>query len=90
MKYVYPAIFHAGKDGWYSIRFPDLPGCYSQGKSLLEAMELAQAALSEWLQYLADENERIPNASSIKDIETEDDAEFVTLIYVEIPMENVA
>jgi len=29
--------------------------------------------------------ERIPNASSIKDIETEDDAEFVTLIYVEIP-----
>ncbi|MCL2193141.1 MAG: type II toxin-antitoxin system HicB family antitoxin [Treponema sp.] len=90
MKYVYPAIFHAGKDGWYSIRFPDLPGCYSQGKSLTEAMELAQAALSEWLQYLADENEYIPDSSSIKDIKTEHGAEFVTLIYAETRMENVA
>jgi len=90
MKYVYPAIFHAGEDGWYSIRFPDLPGCYSQGKSLPEAMELAQAALSEWLQYLADENEYIPNSTSITDIETEGPTEFATLIYAETRMENVA
>ena len=31
-----------------------------------------------------------PQASSIKAIRTEDDAEFVTLIYVEAPLENAA
>ena len=51
---------------------------------------MAQAALSEWLQYLADENEYIPAFSSIKDIDAEDGAEFVTLIYAETRMENVA
>ena len=81
MEYVYPAIFHACGEGGYSIRFPDLPGCYSQGESLTEAMKLSQLALSEWLEYLTDKNESIPGASVIKEIKTETDNEFVTLIY---------
>jgi len=80
MEYVYPAIFHPCEEGGYSVRFPDLPGCYSQGESLLGAIKLAQAALSQWLEYLAYKNENIPGASSIKDVDTENDAEFVTLI----------
>ena len=90
MKYVYPSVFRANDDGSYTITFPDLPGCISEGKSLPEAMEWAESALSECLQLMIDENEAIPQASSIKAIRTEDDAEFVTLIYVEAPLENVA
>ena len=33
-EYVYPAVFHANEDGTYTIIFPDLPGCISEGKSL--------------------------------------------------------
>jgi len=90
MEYVYPAIFYPCEEGGYSIRFPDLRGCYSQGESLPEAMKMAQTVLSEWLQYLADRDQVIPAASPIKTVETEDDAEFVTLIYVGIPMQSAA
>jgi len=53
-------------------------------------MKMAQAALSEWLEYLADKNEVVPGASSIKDVGTDDDAEFVTLIHVGTPMQKAA
>ena len=90
MEHVYPAIFHPCEEGGYSVRFPDLQGCYSQGESLSDAMKMAQAALSEWLEYLADKNEVVPGASSIKDVGTDDDAEFVTLIHVGTPMQKAA
>ena len=39
-EYVYPAVFHANEDGTYTIIFPDLPGCISEGKSLGNAMKI--------------------------------------------------
>ena len=33
-EYVYPAIFHSNDDGTFTITYPDLPGCISEGKSL--------------------------------------------------------
>lgn len=32
-KYVYPAIFQKEDDG-YSISFPDVGGCYTQGQTM--------------------------------------------------------
>ena len=88
MEYVYPAVFHVCEEGGYSIRFPDLPGCYSQGETLPDAMRFAQSALSEWLEYLTDKNENIPYASQVKNVKTEADNEFVTLIYIDGPMQR--
>ena len=39
-KYVYPAVFAKDEDG-YSVRFPDLDGCFTSGKDLQEALEMA-------------------------------------------------
>lgn len=32
-KYIYPAVFHPGEpdEGGYTVTFPDLPGCISEG-----------------------------------------------------------
>ena len=90
MEHVYPAIFHPCAEGGYSVRFPDLRGCYSQGESLPDAIRMAQAALSEWLEYLADKNETVPAPSPIRAVETADDAEFVTLIYTGLPLQKAA
>lgn len=46
MEYVYPAIFQQNEDGSYTITYPDLPGCISEGKSLGNAMFMAQSALT--------------------------------------------
>ena len=82
-EYVYPALFHANDDGSYTITFPDLPGCISEGKSIANAMYMAQSALTQWVEYMADKNLSLPAASAISDISTTQN-EFVNLIRVEI------
>ncbi|MCI8894190.1 MAG: hypothetical protein HFI41_05975 [Lachnospiraceae bacterium] len=54
MEYVYPAIFQQNEDGSYTITYPYLPGCISEGKSLGSAMFMAQSALTQWIEYLTD------------------------------------
>ena len=56
-EHVYPAIFHPNEDGSFSITFPDLPGCISEGKSLGNAMHMAQSALTQWIEYLVDKKQ---------------------------------
>ena len=83
MEYVYPAIFHANSDGSFTITYPDLEGCISEGKSLHNAMYMAQSALTQWIEYLSDKKMRIPEASNYHDIQPQQD-EFVNLIRVEV------
>ena len=82
-EYVYPAVFHPNNDGTFTVSFPDLPGCISEGKSLGNAMYMAQAAISQWVEYLTDKNQEIPSASDWKEIATGAD-EFVNLIRAEV------
>lgn len=82
-EYVYPAIFHLNKNGSFTITYPDLPGCISEGKTLGNAMYMAQAALTQWIEYLLDKGQTIPSASTPKDIETTPE-EFVNLIRADI------
>lgn len=82
-EYVYPAIFHSNDDGSFTITYPDLPGCISEGKSLGNAMRMAQSALTQWIEYLTDKKSAVPTASNLKDIRIEAE-EFVNLICVEI------
>ena len=47
MEYAYPAIFHKNEDSTYTITFPDLPGCISEGKTIANAIFMSQAALTQ-------------------------------------------
>lgn len=82
-EYVYPAIFHTNEDNTYTILFPDLPGCISEGKSLVDAMKMAENALTQWIEYLNDAKEEIPTPSDLKSIELENN-EFASLIHAEV------
>lgn len=82
-EYVYPAVFHANEDGTYTIIFPDLPGCISEGKSLGNAMKMAEAALTQWIEYLKDSKEEIPAPRKLQDVELENN-EFVNFIRADI------
>lgn len=82
-EYVFPALFHPNDDGSITITYPDLPGCISEGKSLGNAMYMAQSALALWLECALEEKEEIPAASSLKDIPQED-SEFVSLIRADV------
>lgn len=77
-KYIYPAVFEKEGDQ-YSISFPDLPNCFTQGEDLQDALEMAQDALCLVLYHMEKEGKGIPTATDIKKVEVSDNA-FVTLI----------
>lgn len=79
MEYIYPAIFEKNNDGSYTITFPDLPGCISEGKSLSNALDMAQSALTQWIKYLQAEKESIPDPSDINAIKPLEN-QFVSLV----------
>lgn len=79
MNYIYPAVFQINNDNTYTIIFPDLPGCISEGKSLSNAIDMAQNALTQWIEYLLEEKEIIPNPTDIKAIGTTNN-QFVSLV----------
>ena len=83
MEIVYPAVFCANDDGSYTVIYPDLTGCISEGKSLANAIYMAQSALTQWVEYLIDRKQMIPKPSDIKTIETNEN-EFVNLIRAEV------
>lgn len=83
MKSVYPAIFKPESVGGYSVNFPDLPGCITEGEDLNQALEMAQEVLGLFLATLEEQKKTVPSASSIEAIETSQD-EFVNLVLVDI------
>jgi predicted RNase H-like HicB family nuclease len=83
MEYVYPAVFHANDDGSYTITYPDLPGCISEGKSLGNALYMAQEALKQWIEYSAEKKRNIPLPSLADNVKTAD-GEFVNFIRAEV------
>lgn len=82
-EYVFPAIFHKNDDNSYTISFPDLPGCISEGKTLGNAMYMSQSALTQWVEYLTDKKQEIPLASNPQEIPVAQ-GEFVNLIRADV------
>lgn len=74
---VYPAIFHEENGFW--VEFPDLVGCNTCGATLEETMESAQEALGLYLVSLAENNQPLPEPSSIKTIETSEPVSYVSV-----------
>ena len=78
MKYIYPAIFKPDDEG-YSVYFPDLPGCFTCGDSLEEAIFMAEDVLPLYLLEAERSGDVIPKASDIKTIKT-DASDFVSFV----------
>lgn len=70
MKLVYPAIFEPDEGG-YSVNFPDLPGCYTCGDTLTEAMCMAQEAAEGWLITWVEDEKKPPKPSACESLKEE-------------------
>ena len=56
----YLAVLEPEKEGGYSISFPDLPGCFSQGTDLEDARMMAEEAASLHIYGMEEDGEEIP------------------------------
>ena len=62
--YVFPALFESeeGVSG-YTVTFPDLPGCITEGDTIEEALMMAREALALHLYGMEEDGDEIPHAS---------------------------
>ncbi|RJX28510.1 MAG: HicB family protein [Dethiobacter sp.] len=85
MKLIYPACFYPCEEGGYTVIFPDLPGCITEGDTLSEAVDMAIDAASGWLLDSVEENKQIPKASDIKRVVPDEYKNgFVSLISIDL------
>lgn len=70
----YPAVFHPETVG-FSVSFPDVEGCFTQGDTLAEAEAMAQEALALALE----DRPAFPSPSAPADIPLEEGDRIVTI-----------
>ncbi|WP_168120953.1 type II toxin-antitoxin system HicB family antitoxin [Paenibacillus sp. HB172176] len=81
-KYIFPAIFDPNENGGYTITFPDLPGCITEGSDLEEAVLMAAEAMALHLYGMERDGDAIPLPSKPNEVSMEDTetGAFVSLI----------
>ena len=72
MKHYYPAVFTPKGSGLtgYTVRFPDVPGCFTMGDDMDECRLMAQDALGLMLEDFDEKN--YPAPSEMSDIRLKD------------------
>lgn len=85
MYFSFPAIFTEEKDaGGFSVEFPDLPGCLSQGDDFSDALKNAREAMSLYIEAALEEGKSLCPASDMKDISPGSENESVHIICADI------
>jgi predicted RNase H-like HicB family nuclease len=62
----FPIAIHKDAASDYGVTVPDLPGCFSAGSSIDEAMLMAKEAIEAYLETLADDGREFPMPSEIE------------------------
>ena len=64
----YPVAIEKGEDGQsYGVIVPDIPGCFSAGDTIEDALHQAREAIEGHLQLLAEDGLKIPKPGMIGD-----------------------
>ncbi len=56
----YTVIVHTAEEGGYWVEVPLLPGCYSQGETIDEALSNVREAIEVHIQSLKDDGQDVP------------------------------
>ena len=80
----YPVAIQKDKDSCYGVTVPDIPGCFSAGESLDEAMNNVQEAISSHLEILAEDQELAPKTSFVDSHVDNKDYAGATWAYVDV------
>jgi predicted RNase H-like HicB family nuclease len=56
----YTVIVHNSEEGGYWVEVPSLPGCFSQGETIDEALSNVREAIEVHIQGLKDDGQDVP------------------------------
>lgn len=81
----FPVVIEAGSATTaFGVVVPDLPGCFSAGDALDEALTNAEEAIAAWIDATLDAGEPIPSPSSLDAVRANPDYEGWTVGVVSI------
>ena len=64
LKLKYPVTLIPAEEGGYAVEIEDLSGCYSQGETVEEAIEMIEEARQLWMESMYEDGQEIPLPSS--------------------------
>lgn len=69
----FPIAIHKDPGSDYGVTVPDLPGCFSAGSTIDEAMLMAREAIELYLDTLIEDGREIPEPSEIESLRDKPD-----------------
>jgi predicted RNase H-like HicB family nuclease len=61
----YTVVVHSAEEGGYWVDVPSLPGCFSQGETIDEAMNNVREAIELHIQGLKDDGQEVPKEEGL-------------------------
>ena len=85
----YPIAIELGDETHaFGVVVPDLPGCFSAGDTLDEAIDNAKEAIELWLETVIDDNGSVPEPGSIS--QHQSNAEYAGWVWAVVPIDLAA
>lgn len=61
----YTYLLHKAEEGGYWVEVPALPGCFSQGETMEEAIESIREAIESHIAALCEDGEEVPEEGAL-------------------------
>jgi predicted RNase H-like HicB family nuclease len=69
----FPIAIHKDPDSDYGVTVPDLPGCFSAGSTVDEAMLMAREAIELYIETLIEDGRDVPFPSDVESLKSNPD-----------------
>ena len=69
----YPIVIHKDEGSSYGVTVPDLPGCFSGGETLEEAMSASEEAILSHIEVLLMDGEAVPKQNPLEEHQANED-----------------
>lgn len=84
----FPIALHTDDGVKYGVIVPDLPGCFSAGDTLDEAIEMAREAIDAHVELLIEHHEPIPAGKPIAEHQVNNEYAGAVWAVVDVPVER--
>lgn len=81
----FAAVVHKDPDSCYGVTVPGLPGCFSAGDTLDEAVESASEAIACHVEGMLLDGEQVPEQPTIEELRARSGVEDGTWVVVNAP-----
>lgn len=85
----FPVVLHKDKSSDYGVTVPDLPGCFSAGRSVDEALSMAKEAIEVYLEQLIEDGKTMPLPGRIEQHQRNSDYRGGTWAFVSIDQSSL-